>query len=147
MSNATRRTVLAGAAGVGAAVALAACAKGSSGSGGSSGDSGSNGGGSGATPTSDAIAKVGDIPVGSGKIFSEQNVVVTQPTSGDFKAFNATCTHAGCQVADISGGMIICPCHGSQYSIKDGSVKTGPAIRPLGAETVTIQNGEIIVAA
>jgi nitrite reductase/ring-hydroxylating ferredoxin subunit len=137
----TRRTVLLGAGVVGAAAVtatLAACDSGGS------GDPSANAG-----STSDAnIAKSSDIPVGGGKIFPKQLVVVTQPTSGQFKAFSAVCTHMGCTVGTISGGLITCPCHGSEYSIADGSVKRA-AIQgqaPLPTKTVTVTNGEISVS-
>jgi Rieske Fe-S protein len=149
-----RRTVLAGIGAAGIAAALAGCG-GSSGSGGtgaqpsagatspSSADTGSTGGDSGGS--GDAI-KTSDIPVGGGKIFDATNIVVTQPTAGQFKAFSATCTHAGCQVAAVQAGTIRCPCHMSQYSIADGSVKSGPAPRPLPAKTVTVNGDEITVS-
>ena len=91
----------------------------------------------------DAIAKTSDIPVGGGKIFDSDNVVITQPEAGTFKAFSATCTHQNCLVASISKGLINCPCHGSQYSISDGSVVTAArgsnknSQRPLPEKTVT----------
>jgi len=145
-----RRTVLAGIGAAGAAAVLAGCGGGSGDSGGTgaqppadttdagTGDTGSPGGG-------DAI-KASDIPVGGGKIFDTQNIVVTQPTAGQFKAFSATCTHQGCQVSSIEGGTIHCPCHGSQYSIVDGSVKVGPAPRPLPAKDATVNGDQIMVA-
>jgi Rieske Fe-S protein len=49
-------------------------------------------------------------------------VVVTQPTSGDFRGFSANCTHQGCRVAEVDGGTINCFCHGSRFSIEDGAV-------------------------
>ena len=147
-----RRSVLAGIGAVGAAAVLAGCG-GSSDKGGGTGaqppaggasatsdDSGSTGGDSGDT------IKTSEIPVGGGKIFDTANIVVTQPTAGDFKAFSATCTHAGCQVAAVQGGTIHCPCHGSQYSIVDGSVKVGPATRPLPAKTVSVNGDAIAVS-
>ncbi len=148
-NNATpRRAVLAGVGAIGVAATLAGCGGGS----GSTGGSGSGGGG-GATAAASAgagagggIAQTSDIPVGSGKIFDAQNVVITQPTAGHFKAFSATCTHMGCTVATISNGLIHCPCHGSQYSITDGSVKGGPAPKPLPSKNVTVQGTELIVS-
>ena len=53
--------------------------------------------------------------------------MVTQPTEGDFKAFSALCTHQGCVVSEIKGEDIDCTCHGSKFSIADGSVVDGPA--------------------
>ena len=149
-----RRSVLAGIGAVGAAAVLAGCG-GSKDSGSSTGaqppaggtsatpgDTGSTGGGD---DNGDTI-KTSDIPVGGGKIFDTANIVVTQPTAGEFKAFSATCTHAGCQVATVQAGTIHCPCHGSQYSIADGSVKVGPAPRPLPAKSVSVNGDAIAVS-
>ncbi len=144
-----RRAVLAGVGAVGAAAVLAGCGTSPSGSsgggGGNSGGSPTPAGGSGAGGST-ALAKTSDIPVGGGKIFDQQNVVVTQPAAGQFKAFSATCTHQGCTVSSVSNGMINCPCHGSQYSITDGSVKNGPAPKPLPTKNVTVQGGEIMLS-
>ena len=73
-------------------------------------------------------------------------MVVTQPSAGEFKAFSATCTHEGCLVSDVSGGLIRCPCHGSLYSVVDGAVRGGPAPRPLPAEKIKVVDGSISLA-
>lgn len=136
----TRRTVLAGVGVVGVAGSLAACGTASS----------SDGSGGGSSPTAAAagaaggVAKATDIPVGSGKIVG--SVVVTQPAAGTFKAFGTTCPHQGCQVNSISDGVIKCPCHGSTFSITDGSRQSGPAPTGLSSKTVTVKNGEITIA-
>ena len=92
------------------------------------------------------LAKTSDIPVGGGVIFDAQKVVVTQPTKNDFKAFSAICTHQGCVVSNVSNGIISCPCHGSQYSVKDGSVQGGPAPRPLPEKNIKVEANEIVLA-
>jgi Rieske Fe-S protein len=132
----SRRTVLGGAgaigAGVAATTALAAC--------------GPVGGQPTAAPTHTGPVTLGptsDVPVGGGKIYPEQVVVVTQPAAGTFKCFSATCTHAGCLLHDVTGGTINCTCHGSQFSIVDGSVTRPPAAQPLSAEQITIAGGQI----
>ena len=81
-----------------------------------------------------ALARTSDIPVGGGEIFADQGVVVTQPTAGEFKAFGPICTHQGCPVTNVDGGTINCTCHNSRFSIEDGSVKAGPATKPLPAK-------------
>lgn len=86
------------------------------------------------------------IPVGSGAYFSDDAVIITQPTAGQFKAFSSVCTHQGCPVTMFSGVKMICPCHGSEYSITDGSVLMGPAPAPLAAKTVTVQGADVVVA-
>ncbi|MFE4861048.1 Rieske (2Fe-2S) protein [Streptomyces sp. NPDC056670] len=89
------------------------------------------------------LAKVSDIPVGGGKVFAEQKVVVTQPTAGTFKGFSAICTHQGCTVSTVADGTIDCPCHGSKYRIADASVAHGPATRPLPARQITVDKDSI----
>lgn len=69
-----------------------------------------------------AVASTGDVAVGGGLILADQNLVITQPTEGEFKGFSATCTHQGCTVSEVTDGVIVCNCHGSQFSIADGSV-------------------------
>lgn len=133
-SHTNRRTVLLGAGSVGAAVMLAAC-----GTKAPPAATGATGGGI----VSKDLGSTSTIPVGGGVIFSRQNVVVTQPTQGAFRAFTATCTHAGCQVGLVRDGMIICPCHGSQYSIVDGAVRQGPAPSALASVQITVSGGDI----
>jgi Rieske Fe-S protein len=94
----------------------------------------------------DALASTSEIPVGGGKVFADKDVVVTQPTSGDFKAFSATCTHQGCKVNKVVDGTIACPCHGSKFAIADGSVKAGPAKKPLPAKSVSVDGDSIVLA-
>lgn len=127
--------VCVGAAGVGV---LAACG-GSSGSG-SSGSGGSGSGGGAAAPI-----KTSEIPVGGGKVFDRQKVVVTQPTAGEFKAFSAVCTHQQFLVGNVQGGTINCLHHGSMYNMSTGAVVGGPAPAPLPAKTVTVTGDTLTV--
>ena len=107
---------------------------------------GDDGGASGSAPDVAAGEKLGpssDVPVGGGKIYADQKIVVTQPTEGDFKAFSSICTHQRCPVTEIKGGTINCTCHGSKFSIEDGSVVNGPAKSPLSAIPVSVDGTEI----
>lgn len=90
---------------------------------------------------------VADIPVGGGVILADKKVVVTQPTAGEFKAFSAVCTHQGCAVASVANGVIVCPCHNSQFSASDGSVKGGPAPSALASVAVTVSGDQVSVSA
>ncbi len=134
----SRRQALTGVAGVGIALPLlAACGE---------EDSESPGSGS-AAPAPETepgpLAPTTDIPVGSGTIFTDQKVVVTQPSEGEFQGFSAVCTHSGCIVATITESTINCSCHGSKFSIVDGSVQGGPAPAPLPAVELSVEGGEI----
>jgi Rieske Fe-S protein len=146
----TRRAVLGGVAAVGAGAVLAACGsdepKDSGGGSDSSSGSDSGDSGSGDAASDGAVGTTADVPVGGGTVFQKQKIVVTQPTEGDFKAFTAVCTHQGCTVGSVKGDTIQCNCHGSQYSAADGSVKKGPAPKPLAAKKVTVEGDNIIVS-
>ncbi|MEU6713260.1 Rieske (2Fe-2S) protein [Nonomuraea sp. NPDC046802] len=93
-----------------------------------------------------ALAKTADIPVGGGTIFKDQKIVVTQPTSGQFKAFSAVCTHNGCTVGSVENGVIVCPCHNSKFGIADGAVTDGPADKPLPAQEIKVEGDQITLA-
>ncbi|ANS63751.1 Rieske (2Fe-2S) protein [Streptomyces lincolnensis] len=130
----SRRTVVAAVGATGLAITLNACGSDDGGSSGSAGSSGT------------VLGKTADIPEGGGKIFKEQGVVVTQPTAGEFKAFSSKCTHQGCAVTGIAKGVITCPCHQSEFSVSDGSVKKGPATQALPAEKITVSGDSIELA-
>jgi Rieske Fe-S protein len=96
------------------------------------------------TPSGTKIAATSDIAVGGGEVLSGVKVVVTQPTKGEFKGFSAVCTHAGCILADVTT-TINCGCHGSQFSVTDGSVVQGPATTALPAVSITVSGTEILM--
>jgi len=132
----TRRNALTGAALVGVAVpTLAACGGDhtptsqapttSTPSGSATSPSSTSGGAAG------GFATTADVPVGSGAVFADEGVVVTQPTEGTFKGFTNICTHQGCPMRDVTT-TINCSCHGSQFSIEDGTNVTGPSGSPGG---------------
>jgi len=104
-----------------------------------------NGGNNGGDSNAELVATA-DVPEGGGVILAKEQVVVTQPTAGEFACFSSICTHQGCEVGDVDGGTINCPCHGSQFSIEDGSVVTGPAAAPLPAVNVTVDGDSVVRA-
>ncbi|WP_399883314.1 Rieske (2Fe-2S) protein [Streptomyces sp. BBFR51] len=127
----TRRTVLLC---TGSAALAAGCGDG--------GGGGSDGGSSAASPGRE-LAPTSDIPVGGGKIFPDEKIVVTQPEQGEFKAFSAVCTHQNCLVSAVRDGTIDCACHGSRFSVTDGAVEQGPATRPLPEERIAVEGNSI----
>ncbi|MDQ2707504.1 MAG: Rieske (2Fe-2S) protein [Actinomycetota bacterium] len=118
-------------------------ASGSGGAGSSPADGAGGGSAGGASAGGTSLGPASDVPVGGGKVFSDQKVVVTQPQAGNFRAFSSVCTHQGCSVNEIADGTINCPCHGSKFSVADGSVAEGPAKRPLAAKQVTDDGGTL----
>ncbi|ELP66705.1 Rieske (2Fe-2S) protein [Streptomyces turgidiscabies] len=130
----TRRTILLA---TGAAALTAGCSEYGDESGSSTVSAGSPG---------QELATTADIPVGGGKIFKDEQVVVTQPKDGEFKAFTSICTHQQCPVANVEGGTINCTCHGSKFNIADGSVANPPAARPLAEKKITVTGNSIRLA-
>jgi len=112
--------------------------------GGGSGSQGSTELGSGGSAGEGLTTPKAAIPVGGGKIFTDAQAVVTQPKSGQFKAFTAVCPHQQCVVAEVAQ-TINCNCHGSKFSITDGSVVTGPATAPLAAKKVTANGNNLTI--
>jgi Rieske Fe-S protein len=136
----TRRKTLTGAAVVGVGVPLlAACGSDDGGSTGST-DSAPD------VAAGETLGPASEVPVGGGTIYADQKIVVTQPTEGEFKGFSSICTHQKCPVTSVDNGTINCTCHGSKFSIEDGSVSNGPATSPLPAVEVTVDGDQITTA-
>ncbi|GGW99162.1 Rieske (2Fe-2S) protein [Streptomyces lomondensis] len=149
VSGPSRRTVVAAVGAAGLTVALTACGSDDEASGSSTEQGGgatNEGGGSSAGAGGAALAKTTDIPEGSGKIFEKEKVVVSQPTAGEFKAFSTVCTHRNCPMVDLKDDIISCTCHGSQFSVLDGSVKKDPAVKPLEPKQITVNGDSITLA-
>ena len=156
----SRRTLLA-CAGAACAAALAGCARYNSNNGGIAGGPPAQsssppatpagpGSGTGSGPAASSgppvLARTSDIPVGGGKILIAKKIVITQPQAGSFHAFTAVCTHQGCIVGTVAGGTINCPCHGSRFSVTNGSVVNGPAASPLAPVSIKVQGTSIVQA-
>jgi Rieske Fe-S protein len=141
-SEVTRRAVVAGAGVLAVSATLAACSS----YGRSAGSAPEASADQPAALGGQALGSTSDIPVGGGAVFESQKVVVTQPTPGNFKAFSAICTHAGCTVNKVASGTINCPCHGSKYAIADGSVVNGPAKKPLAERQIMVSGNTIQLA-
>jgi nitrite reductase/ring-hydroxylating ferredoxin subunit/uncharacterized membrane protein len=61
-------------------------------------------------------------------------------------ALHDRCSHRGCslgELGELDGETIECGCHGSRFSLRDGSVERGPATAPQPAYEVREQNGTV----
>lgn len=110
--------------------------------------------GSSSTPgstSSNAIAKVSAVPTNSSVSFTipsnNDPGILVHLDSGQFVAYDATCTHAGCPVDyDPGQHLLVCPCHGAAFDpAKNGAVVQPPAQTPLTSVTIHINSstGEI----
>jgi Rieske Fe-S protein len=64
--------------------------------------------------------------------------------AGEYRAFAASCTHAGCTVQEVDE-VIRCLCHGSEFDISTGEALVGPAQEPLEPFEVTVEGTDIIL--
>jgi len=83
-----------------------------------------------------AIARVGEIPVGSVKLFEypgpKDQCLLVRTSEDSYVAYSQKCTHLSCAVYySAKENRLECPCHQGYFSIHDGSVLQGPPTRPL----------------
>lgn len=72
-------------------------------------------------------------------------VFAVKRSETDVTVFSPVCTHLGCQVFfDRASNTFECPCHGSVFAL-DGTVKAGPAPRPLDTLPTKIDKGQLSV--
>ena len=92
------------------------------------------------------LVSASEVPVGGAASFTDPArgipAFVVQPVRGEFVAFSAVCTHAGCPVQfDQSAETFVCPCHGSVFNARTGAVLQGPAFLPLNRIPVVLGPG------
>jgi Rieske Fe-S protein len=95
------------------------------------------------------VASAASVPVGGGVLVDmpgNAQLLVVQPRSGEFRAFNPACPHVGSLVNPPAGGVITCPLHGSVFDVSSGAVRKGPATSGL-SEVAVARSGEDLVLA
>lgn len=63
----------------------------------------------------------------------------------DVHALHDRCSHRGCSLSEgeIDGHVVTCSCHGSQFDLRDGSVRKGPATAAQPAYEVRERDGRV----
>jgi len=73
-----------------------------------------------------------------------ENLIIIKK-GGAYSVFSARCTHLGCIIKKIENNELVCPCHGSRFSL-NGEVIKGPANGKLTALNFKFDsNGEKII--
>ncbi len=92
------------------------------------------------------IATVSQVPANSSASFTLASNgdpgVLVHLSGGNFVAYDATCTHAGCPVQyDPSSKLLLCPCHGAAFDPSQGAaVVQGPAVTPLAGVPIHVDS-------
>jgi nitrite reductase/ring-hydroxylating ferredoxin subunit len=80
------------------------------------------------------LCKPADVPTGELRQFTagETEILVIN-SNGRYYCLAGRCTHAGAPLVEgeLSGEVLVCPWHYSNFRITDGAVLKGPAEKPL----------------
>lgn len=93
------------------------------------------------------IGSANDVADGQMRVFDVGGTKVNVASSeGRLYAFDDTCTHMGCSLAngELEGTIVTCACHGSQFDVITGAVMRGPAPRPVRSRTVQIEGPDLL---
>ena len=91
-----------------------------------------------------------DVADGQMRVFDVAGTKVNVAnSSGHLYAFDDTCTHMGCSLAngELEGTTVTCACHGSQFDVTSGAVLRGPAQRPVRSLPLQVNGDELLAEA
>jgi len=94
------------------------------------------------------VGAAGDAPEGTlRRVEVAETAVCLARTVEGWLAFDDTCTHEECSLADgeLDGEVVICPCHGSEFDVRTGDVVTPPALDPLPIYEAREDGGTLFV--
>jgi nitrite reductase/ring-hydroxylating ferredoxin subunit len=62
-------------------------------------------------------------------------------------AIDAACTHVRgpLEKGRVEGNVVTCPLHGSQFDVRTGEVRQGPATQPVKTYKVRVENQKLVV--
>jgi 3-phenylpropionate/trans-cinnamate dioxygenase ferredoxin subunit len=93
------------------------------------------------------VGDVDDVAEGEMRVFDVggRRVNVAR-TGGHVYAFDDTCTHMGCSLANgsLEGTTVTCACHGSQFDVRSGAVVRGPAQRPVASHPLEVRGSDML---
>jgi nitrite reductase/ring-hydroxylating ferredoxin subunit len=95
-----------------------------------------------------ALGAVDGLKPGELKAFpTPEGPVAIADVGGTFYAFDDTCTHRRCSLAEgeLDGTVVTCICHGSQFDVTTGAVRRGPAEVSVQTYPVRHEGGELRV--
>jgi len=99
-------------------------------------------------PSWHEVGDAGGEPEGTLRRVEVGETAVCVARTGDgWLAFDDTCTHEECSLAEgeLDGEVVICPCHGSEFDVRTGDVVTPPALDPLPIYEAREDGGTLFV--
>ncbi|OGD96927.1 hypothetical protein A3F02_00535 [Candidatus Curtissbacteria bacterium RIFCSPHIGHO2_12_FULL_38_9b] len=96
------------------------------------------------------VANVNDLPEGGlKKVEVNGEPVALYKIDGKFYATQNECSHVGCGLDEhhsITGDVVECTCHGSQFNVKNGEVVLPPATEPLKTYQVSVEGEDVFIS-
>ncbi len=95
-----------------------------------------------------AIARIEDIPEGSGKVVQAgQRRILLLNIEGDFHALDSFCAHRGAPLVkgEIVEGQLLCPWHGNTFDVTKGTCPVAPK-ESVRTYPVDVCEGQVWVA-
>lgn len=95
-----------------------------------------------------AVARAGDLVKGEMRAFDVRGTkIAVANVGGAFHAFDDTCTHMACSLAEgeLEETTVICPCHGAEFDVTSGVVLQGPARKPLATYETHVEGSNLEV--
>jgi nitrite reductase/ring-hydroxylating ferredoxin subunit len=92
------------------------------------------------------VGRADDLEEGGMRAFDVQGTrIAVAHVNGAFHAFDDTCTHMGCSLAegDLEETTVICPCHGSEFDVRSGAVLQGPAREPVDSYETRVESDNL----
>jgi nitrite reductase/ring-hydroxylating ferredoxin subunit len=95
------------------------------------------------------VCGTGDVPAGEGKCFTVngRQVALFKTADGAFCAVDDSCNHMGASLSDgaLDGDVVICPWHGAQFNVRNGSALGPPARGPATTFKVVVRGKDVMV--
>lgn len=93
-----------------------------------------------------SVGRASELEEGEVRVFDvDGQAIAVANSAGTLYAFDDTCTHAQCSLAegDLDGTTVICPCHDGEFDITNGEVLDGPPDEPVIVYPVRVEGDDI----
>ena len=99
-------------------------------------------------PAGTTPQQVGPPPPEEGELVTvdhDGSAVAVTMLDGELHAFDDTCPHAGCSLADgeLDGRTVVCPCHLARFDVTTGDVVDGPAASGVALWSAKVTDGAL----
>ncbi len=79
------------------------------------------------------------------RVVVDETPVLLVRHPNEVHAIHDRCSHRGCSLSEgeFEGEQVVCPCHGSRFDLRDGSLERGPATAPQPVYEVRERDGQV----